>query len=123
MAVKYRSILVASVAVAVSAFAVAGAGANILPTVTSSFTQGKTDIAKVGGWDVISTTGETGAPLLAAHADYSVDMAFKYGATGLVSGGREDPDTYPAGTDYRETVKDIVVESPPGLIGNPNAIP
>jgi hypothetical protein len=123
VAVKYRSILVAIAALVVSAVAVSGAGANIMPTVTTSFTQGKTDIAYVEGWRVISTTAETSDPFLAAHADYNVDMSFSYGATGFVSGGREDPDTYPPGTDHRETVKDIVVESPPGLIGNPNAIP
>jgi hypothetical protein len=123
VAVKYRSILVAIAALVVSAIAVSGAGANIMPTVTSSFTQGKTDIAYVEGWRVISTTAETGDALLAAHADYNVDMSFNYGATTFTSGGREDNESYPAGTDYRETVKDIVVESPPGLIGNPNAIP
>ncbi|MGH2958454.1 MAG: hypothetical protein ACRDKE_02535 [Solirubrobacterales bacterium] len=123
MAVKFRSILVAVAAVAVSAVAVSGAGANKLPTVTSSYTQGKTDIVVVGGYKKILTTGETGDALLAAHADYNVDLGFFYGATEFTASGRELPDSYPDGTDFRETVKDIVVESPPGLIGNPNAIP
>jgi len=123
VAVRYRSILVAIAAVAVSAVSVSGAGANVFPTVTSSYTQGKTDITTVTGYKRIVTTDETSDSLLAAHADYNVDMSFNYGATGFTSSGREDPDTYPAGTDYRETAKDIVVESPPGLIGNPNAIP
>ena len=120
MAVKYRSILVAIAAVVVSAVAVSGAGANVLPTVTSSFTHGKTDVN--AGTDEIDLSNETPAATLADHADYNVDMTFRYGATAFTS-DREDPDSYPAGTDWRETVKDIAVESPAGLIGNPNAIP
>jgi hypothetical protein len=118
-----RVITIVVAAVAVSLSAVSGAGANILPGLESSFTHGPVDSMQVDGWERILTTGETSDPSLGAHADYNVDLEFNYGATGTMSGGREDPSTYPPGTDWRETVKDIAVESPPGLIGNPNAIP
>ena len=68
---------------------------------------------------------------LGAHSDLTVEMSFDYGATGTVSHSMnnpfvknvQDPFTYPAGSDYRETVKSVVVDTPPGLVGNPNAVP
>lgn len=68
---------------------------------------------------------------LGAHADLTVKMKFDYGATGTVSHSYQpsinppvqDPFTYPAGSDFRETVRSVVVDTPPGLIGNPNAVP
>jgi hypothetical protein len=63
---------------------------------------------------------------LGSHADFTTDLSYSYGATGMLGGGnadKEDPNTDPAPSDWRESVKDIVVDIPPGLIGNPNAIP
>lgn len=116
------AVLVYAISVVISLFAVSGAAANILPTFTTGLTQGKTDI-DTDGFDEIVTTAETGDPRLGSHADFSVDFDFKYGATGTTGAGVEDPGTYPPGTDYRESIKNLVVEIPPGLVGNPNAIP
>ena len=102
--------------------AVSGAGADVLPTFSTGLTQGNTDIDD-SGFDEIVTTAETGEVKLGAHADFSVDFNFKYGATVFQSGGIEDPGSYPPGTDYRESLKNVVVDIPPGLVGNPNAIP
>lgn len=52
---------------------------------------------------------------LGAHADTTVTLNFSYGA--------DDPTLYPAPSDWRESVKHMVVDIPPGLVGNPNAIP
>lgn len=52
---------------------------------------------------------------LGAHADTTVRLDFDYGGV--------YPAQYPAPSDYRESVKNMVVDIPPGLIGNPNAIP
>jgi hypothetical protein len=49
-------------------------------------------------------------------------MTFGYGATGMDS-GFEDPNTYGPGQDLRESVNSLLVDSPPGLVGNPNAVP
>lgn len=116
------AVLVYAISILVSLCAVSGAAANILPTFTTGLTQGDTDI-DMSGFDEIVTTAETGDPRLGAHADFSVDFDFKYGATGVNGNGIEDPSTYPPGTDYRQSIKNLVVEIPPGLVGNPNAIP
>ncbi len=118
---RYRSALVAVAALAVCMLSVTGAAAQVIPTLSTSFTQ-----------DVVVPTGETGATttvtqdsgLLGAHDDFTVDISFSYGATGTTGPyGIEDPKTYPPGSDTRETAKSIVIDIPPGLIGNPNAIP
>lgn len=71
-------------------------------------------------------------PRLGAHSDVTLRLDFDYGATGMVtaniagSAGTaevQDPVTYPDTTDYRETIRDVVVDIPPGLVGNPQAIP
>ncbi|MBJ7354709.1 MAG: hypothetical protein JHC98_07780 [Thermoleophilaceae bacterium] len=117
-----RNLLVLLVASATMIFAASGASANVLPTLDTTYSHGSPDIFQGPSGTTIAVTGVTGDPSLGAHADLNVDMSFSYGATGFTN-GVEDPDTYPAGTDYRETVKSLVVETPPGLIGNPNAIP
>ena len=100
-----------------------GASADVFPSLETSLTNGKTDYNASALPDGIDSSQETPATRLGAHADFNVDMRFNYGATGLTSAGVEDPATYPAGTDYRETAKNVVVDLPPGLVGNPNAIP
>ncbi len=121
--VGIRSIAV-GVALLSMLFVVSGASANIFPTVSSSLTQGSADTVDVTGiGTIIDRSQETSDTALGAHADFSVDFTYKYGATGLTGSGVEDPDTYPPGTDYRESVKNMVVELPPGLVGNPNSIP
>src|ERR1035437_3890432 len=52
---------------------------------------------------------------LGAHADTTVTLDFDYGGA--------DPTLYPAPSDWRESVKQVVVDTPAGLVGNPNAIP
>src|SRR3954447_1554050 len=52
---------------------------------------------------------------LGAHSDATVRLDFNYGSI--------YPAQYPAPSDWRESVKDMVVDIPPGLVGNPNAIP
>lgn len=99
---------------------VSPAAARVVPTLTSSLTDGRTDIPVMTD-DI--TTFETPSTKLGAHADFNVDFDLNYGGTGLTPGGEEDPDTYPPGSDWRETLKDVVVEIPPGLVGNPNSIP
>lgn len=120
---RSAAVFVYAISIAVSLFAVTGAFANVFPTLETGLTQGQTDIDNDGVFDVIDTSGETSDPRLAAHSDFSVDLRFSYGATGLTGSGSENPKTYPPGTDYRETIKNLVVEIPPGLAGNPNAVP
>ncbi len=70
-------------------------------------------------------------PQLGAHSDLTVDMNFGYGGEATIAHSHanpfvsmvEDPFTYPAGTDFRETLDSLVVDIPPGLVGNPNAVP
>jgi hypothetical protein len=120
MGVKVRSIAVAIAATVVCLIAVSGATGQVIPSLGTSYTQ-----------DVVVPTGASGATelvqqddlQLGSHADFSTDLTYGYGATGTLSGGGEDPATYPAGSDWHESVKDIVVDIPPGLVGNPNAIP
>lgn len=120
---RTAAVLVYAISIAVSLLTVSGAFANVFPTLNTGLTQGQTDIDDSGVFDVIDTSGETNDRRLAAHSDFSVDLSFSYGATGLTGSGTENPQTYPPGTDYRETIKNLVVEIPPGLAGNPNAIP
>jgi hypothetical protein len=109
-------------AIAVCLFAVSGASADVFPQLDTSLTHGKTDSSSVLP-DGIDSSQEVSDNRLGAHPDFNVDMHFTYGATGLTDKGVEDPATYPDGTDYRETAKNVVVDIPPGLVGNPNAIP
>jgi hypothetical protein len=120
--IKLKNLSVAVIAAATMVLAASGASANVLPTLNTTYTHGDPNIVYGPSGITFAVTGLTGDPSLGAHSDLSVDMSFKYGATGFTS-GVEDPDTYPTGTDFRETVKSLVVETPPGLIGNPNAIP
>ena len=117
---KLRSAIVSVAAMAVCLAAVSGAAAKVIPSLSTTYTQ-----------KLVVPTGETGATTtilqddlkLGSHADFTTELSYSYGATGLMGNGREDPDTYPAPSDFRESVKDIVVDIPPGLVGNPNAIP
>lgn len=52
---------------------------------------------------------------LGAHADTTVTLDFDYGGA--------DPTLYPAPSDWRESVKQVVVDTPAGMVGNANAIP
>lgn len=116
--------LIVAISVAACLIAVSGAGARVIPSVATSFTQARE----------VPPTAPTGATTwvddpyatLGSHADYTVDVAFSYGATGEAGptgSGIEDPATYPGGADFRENVLDVLVDSPPGLVGNPNALP
>ncbi|MFY9265744.1 MAG: hypothetical protein WAO61_10020 [Solirubrobacterales bacterium] len=55
---------------------------------------------------------------LGAHSDYTVDMSFAYDDQALL-----DPPNDPSDDATTEDLKSVVVDSPAGLIGNPNAIP
>jgi hypothetical protein len=115
--------LVPLLALALSLFVASGASADVFPTLDTSLTHGKTDYNASALPDGIDSSQEVPDNRLGVHSDFNVDMHFSYGATGLSSSGVEDPNTYPAGTDYRETAKNVVVDVPPGLVGNPNAVP
>ena len=52
---------------------------------------------------------------LGAHADTTVKIDFFYGNTDLA--------LYPPESPINESVKHTVVDIPPGLVGNPNAVP
>jgi hypothetical protein len=123
MKLSIRAVAVCAAALMVCMIAVSGAAAKVIPSLTTTYTQ-----------DVVVPTGESGETVivqvddtkLGSHADFSTDLSYSYGATGMLGGSsadKEDPNTYPAPSDWRESVKDIVVDIPPGLIGNPNAIP
>jgi hypothetical protein len=65
-------------------------------------------------------------PTLGGHPDLTVGMTFDYGATATTGSGVNtipDPATYPQPSSWKESVKAVVVDTPPGLVGNPNAIP
>lgn len=117
---KFQAILIAMCAVAVCAVAASGAAAKITPTLATTFTQ-----------DQVVPTGSSGATTtitvpdakVGSHADFNVDMTYDYGATGTTGLGIQDPTTYPAPSDFDENIKNLVVDTPPGLIGNPNAVP
>jgi hypothetical protein len=115
--------LIPFLAVAACLAVTSGASADVFPALDTSLTQGKTDYNASVLPDGIDSSEEVPDTRLGAHADFSVDLHFAYGATGLSSSGVEDPNTYLPGTDYRETTKNVVVDIPPGLVGNPNAIP
>lgn len=93
----------------VALVAVSGAWAKVTPTVTTSLSDSR----------------------LGAHADFTVRINANYGATGTTTGNTvggssviiPDPATYPQPSDFRETAKNFLVDLPPGLVGNPNAIP
>lgn len=122
--------VVVLVAVAISLFAVSGAAARVIPSVSTSLTT-----------DQVIPTGATGATVLVtspatklgAHADFNLNLAFDYGATAMTTASLNgsstrtvpvpDPATYPPGSDQSESVRNLVVDLPPGLVGNPNAIP
>ncbi|MBI2691074.1 MAG: hypothetical protein HYX29_03915 [Solirubrobacterales bacterium] len=115
--------LVPFLAIAACLALTSGASADVIPSLSTSLTNGRTDYNASVLPDGIDSSQEIPATRLGGHADFNVDMRFNYGATGLTSAGVEDPATYPAGTDYRETAKNVVVDIPPGLLGNPNAVP
>lgn len=115
-----RVVALVAAALTICMIAVSGAAARVVPSLETTFTQ-----------KVVVPTGDTGATTtitvddvkLGSHADFTTELSYSYGATGVLGSGREDPATYPAGSDPRESVKDLVVDIPPGLVGNPNAIP
>lgn len=110
------------VAIAVCLLVVTGAAAKVIPTVHTTF----------GDLQIIPPTSATGETAyvtnpnssLGAHTDYTVRIDFGYGATAMVgTPPYEDSATYPPPSDFRESVRDLIVDSPRGLIGNPNAVP
>jgi hypothetical protein len=115
--------LISFLAVAACLAITSGASADVFPTLSTSLTHGKTDYNGSVVPDGIDSSQEVADARLGGHSDFNVDMGFTYGATGLTSAGVEDPATYPAGSNYRETAKNVVVDIPPGLVGNPNAVP
>lgn len=101
------------------------ATATIQTTFSSTLTQGQIDIPRRTDNEPnyrISFDNVTSDNALGAHADFTTSFDFDYGATG-VSGGVADPGTYADGSDWRETLKNVLVDLPPGLVGNPNAVP
>jgi len=123
---RKATVLTNLVAVAVCLFAVSGAGAKVIPSITTSFTQ---DVVVPTGTSGATTTITVPANRLGQHADFNLGLKFLYGATGTVPSGVrgvppiEDPATYEDNPDFRETVEQVLVDIPPGLVGNPNAIP
>ncbi|MBJ7354708.1 MAG: hypothetical protein JHC98_07775 [Thermoleophilaceae bacterium] len=112
------------IALAICLLVVSGAGAKVIPSVSTTLS----DELMIPPDSPTGYTTYVDQPnnVLGAHADYTVDMHFKYGATGTLyddTFAYEDPATYPQPSDFRESVKDIVVDSPAGLVGNPNAVP
>lgn len=103
---KLRSVALALISLTICLLVVSGAGAHVVPTLTTSFTH-----------DVVEPTGESGATTivahddhtLGAHADFTADIDFDYGPTG-VSGASD-------------SAKNLVIDTPQGLVGNPNAVP
>lgn len=86
-----------------------------------------------GAWAKVnpSVTTTLSDTRLGAHADLNVRITADYGATGTTTGNTvggttvtiPDPATYPQPSDFRESVRNMLVDLPPGLVGNPNAIP
>lgn len=123
MGMKFRSVAVVAAAMMVCFIAVSGAAARVIPTLSTSLSQ-----------SVVVPTGTSGATTLitqtdaalGSHADFDVNINFSEGATQTTGSGlfqAEVPSSYPPGSNFRETAKDLVVDIPTGLIGNPNAIP
>jgi hypothetical protein len=109
-------------AVVITLVTVTGAFANVTPSITTSLTLDKVVPTGITG---ATTTVTVPAVKLGQHSDLTVDMGFGYGATGTVSLGNGygvtgDPATTP---DWRSSLESLVVDIPPGLVGNPNAIP
>ncbi len=127
---RKATVLVNAIALATCLVAVSGAGARVIPSITTSFTVD--EVVPTGGTGA-TTTVSVPAAGLARHADFNLNLAFSYGATGTtgveLNGSSsniiqvEDPATYPSGSDDAESVGNLVVDLPPGLVGNPNAIP
>lgn len=110
------------IAVAVSLFAVSGAAAKVVPSLSTSLTL---DQVIPTGSSGATTTIQVPSTKLGAHSDLTVDMNFGYGATGAISLGNgygvaEDPATY---EEWRSSLQSLVVDTPAGLVGNPNAVP
>jgi hypothetical protein len=121
MGVKIRTIAVSLAAMVVCLIAVTGAGARVIPSLSTTFSQ-----------TLVVPTGSTGATMLVthtdtalgSHADFNVDINFSQGGTVRTGPYQTEViSSYPPGSDRRETAKDIVVDIPTGLVGNPNAIP
>lgn len=117
---QLKNVLTVIASAVICLVAVSGAGAKVIPTMTTTLTQ-----------DQVVPTGTSGATTIVAvpanqlgqHSDLTVDMNFRYGATGFLSGGFDDPKTYPQPMNPSENLKTLVVDTPPGLVGNPNAVP
>ncbi|MFT4050370.1 MAG: hypothetical protein QM648_11135 [Solirubrobacterales bacterium] len=103
---KLRSAGVALVSIVVCLIAVSGAGAGVVPTLTTTFTQDTVEPTGTSGATTIVTTDDN---KLGSHADFTADIDFNYGPSGATGSGG--------------TVKSLVIDTPPGLVGNPNAIP
>ncbi len=119
---RKAAVLTHLVAAAICLLAVSGAGAKVIPSVSTSLTL---DQVIPTGTSGATTTIAVPATKLGQHADLTVDMNFGYGATGMITLGNgygtvEDPATY---EEWRSSLNSLVVETPPGLVGNPNAIP
>lgn len=119
---RKANVFVSAIAVAVCFVAVSGAGASIVPSLGTSLTL---DQVIPTGSSGATTTIQVPATKLGQHSDLTVDMNFGYGATGTVVLGNgygvaQDPATYP---DWKSSLQSVVVDTPPGLVGNPNAVP
>lgn len=119
---RKAAVLTNALAVAVCLLAVSGAAAKIVPSVSTTLTL---DQVIPTGTSGATTTIAVPATKLGQHADLTVDMNFGYGATGMITLGNgygtvQDPATYP---EWRSSLNSVVVDTPPGLVGNPNAVP
>ncbi|MFT4050371.1 MAG: hypothetical protein QM648_11140 [Solirubrobacterales bacterium] len=126
---RKAAIFVNVISIVVCLLVVTGAAARVSPILSTSLTTSQVVTGPTGATSLV--TSPAGA--LGQHGDYTLNMTFDYGATGTIplkengSASRivnvQDPATYPAGSDDAESVGNIVVDLPPGLVGNPQAIP
>lgn len=116
--------LIHVIAIAVCLLAVTGAGAKVIPSVSTKLANEL--VVPPSGPTPVTTYVSVPDTRLGAHTDYVVRMNFDYGATALTgpTGLKyPDPASNAPPSVPQESVKDVVVDSPPGLMGNPNAVP
>ncbi|MBI2691658.1 MAG: hypothetical protein HYX29_06930, partial [Solirubrobacterales bacterium] len=116
--------LIPLVALVVCLFVVSGAAAKVIPSVSTQLAN-EVEVPP-SGETPYTTWVNVPDTRLGAHTDYVVRMDFDYGATALTGPTDQqypDPASNAPPSVPQESVQDIVVDSPAGLVGNPNAIP